>query len=223
MTSRPYVDLHTVYPNKLIECETYKITPFALTTDEVQLQKARSIMSGKGWTTLELQPNFQYVKLVKKGEGTMMSDTPMERNSNRDFVRKANGDVLIFGLGLGLIIMPLLDAEEVTSITVIELHQDLIDLVTPILKKYDHHNKLKVVQGDCFEYHKQVEKGTKFDCVYGDIWIDIDQDNYDEMKALTKVWKYKINRHNHYSFIDHWMKDHLKYLITKEKRECFFY
>jgi spermidine synthase len=158
---------------------------------------------------------------VKKGEGVMMSDTPMERNTNEAFIQKANGDVIIFGLGLGLLILPLLNNKEVTSILVVELYQDLIDVVEPILKKYDLENKLTIVQGDCFEFHKTIPKERKFDCVYGDIWISISSDNYEEMKTLTKNWKNRINRQNQNSFIDHWMMKHIKNVIASSKRNRY--
>ena len=41
------------------------------------------------------------------------------------------------------------------------------------------------------------------------------------MKTLTKNWKNRINRNNPNAFIDHWMKDHLKSEIAKEKKESF--
>ena len=59
----------------------------------------------------------------------------------------------------------------------------------------------------------------KFDCIYGDIWIEICTDNYEEMKVLTKNFKNKLNRSNPNAFIDHWMQGYLKKQIQKEKRE----
>jgi len=222
-TQREYIDLNRIYPNSEIETKTYKINRVVLTEDHVRSEQIRNAWGGNSWLTRGLKANFEYVRLIKKGEGVMMSDTPMERNTNRDFVKRANGDVLIFGLGLGLVIAPLLDAPEVKSITVVELHQDLIDVVFPILKRKDKDNKLNVVQGDCFEYHNEVPKDKKFDCVYGDIWISIDTDNYEEMKTLTKNWKYRINRSNPNSFIDHWCKDFLQNEIRQEKRDRIYW
>lgn len=218
-----YIDLHTIYPTESLTSETYTIDRIILSEERVNVEKIRSRMDGNGWLTRGLKAEFPYVRLVKKGEGVMMSDTPMERNTNMDFIQKANGDVLIFGLGLGLIILPLLNKENVKSITVVELYQDLIDVVSPILRVNDPKGKLTIIQGDCFEFHKQNNKDKKFDCIYGDIWIKIDTDNYNEMKILTKNWKNRINRSNPNSFIDHWMKDYLKKQIQKEKRENYYW
>lgn len=220
---REYIDLHTVYPEGIIDSETYKIERIILSESQVSMEKVRSSIDGNYWLTMGLQPNFPYVKLVQKGEGVMMSDTPMERNTNRDFVKRANGDVLIFGLGIGLIILPLLKDDSIKSITVVELYQDLIDVVSPVLKKHDPNNKLNIIQGDCFEIHKVIPKEKKFDCIYGDIWISINTENYSEMKKLTAIWRFRLNRSNPNSFIDHWMQNYLKKEITKDKRTIYGY
>lgn len=213
---RAIIPLQMIYPDKPLESDKYKIETFTLSEEEVRFEKTQSYYRGNQWTTRSLKSDYKYVKLIKKGEGTMMSDTPMERYTNSSFIQKANGDVLIFGLGLGLIILPILNDESVKSITVIELHQDLIDLVEPILKEHDENNKLKVIQGDCFEYHKNVPKEKKWDCIYGDIWISIEADNYTEMKKLTKNFTWKVNRDNPNWFIDHWLQGYVKEMARKE-------
>lgn len=216
-----YTDLHTIYPTEPLVSPTYTIDTIVLTESHVNMEKATNFRNS--WLTRGLKADFPYIRLKKNGEGIMMSDTPMERNTNRDFIQRANGDVIIFGLGLGLVILPLLKKKNVKSILVVELYQDLIDLVQPILKKHDTENKLTIIQGDCFEIHKSIPKDKKFDTVYGDIWIEISTKNYEEMKILTKNWKNRINRENSNAFIDHWMKDFLKKQIAQEKRESFRY
>lgn len=216
-----YTDLHTVYPTEPLVSETYTIDTVVLTESHVFREQMSNFRNS--WLTRGLKADFPYIRLKMNGKGIMMSDTPMERNTNHDFIRKANGDVIIFGLGLGLVILPLLKKKNVKSILVVELYQDLIDLVHPILKKHDPENKLSVIQGDCFEIHKSIPKEQKFDSVYGDIWIEICTDNYEEMKTLTKNWKNRINRENSNAFIDHWMKGYLKKQIAQEKRESFRY
>ena len=217
-----YIDLDSVYPKGELNSQTYKIDRIILSEEDVKMAKFRNTMDGQSWLSRGLKSDFPYVRLYKKGDGIMMSDTPMERNTNESFIHKANGDVLIFGLGLGLVILPLLKKENVRSILVVELYQDLIDVILPILKESDSENKLSVIQGDCFEIHNVIDKQRKFDCVYGDIWIDINTDNYEEMKTLTKNWKSRINRSNPDSFIDHWLKDYLKKELAKDKKRMDF-
>ena len=60
-----------------------------------------------------------YVRLCHNGQ-IVMSNTHMERWTNMNFCDYAHGDVLIGGLGIGLIILAIQDNPEVHSITVIE-------------------------------------------------------------------------------------------------------
>jgi len=214
MAHRQYIDLHTVYPEDRIESETYYIDTVVLDKMAVTMELIRNRDSY--FMVRGLKPDFKYKRLVLKGAGVMMSDTPMERNTNFEFLHKANGDVIVFGLGLGLIILPLLSDPNIKSIRVVELDQSLITLVSPILKQYDKENKLTIVQGDCFKYIP--EKGSKFDTVYFDIWIAISDDNYEEQKKLERGFRKYLNKENPNNFMDSWMKSYYKKERIKEKR-----
>ena len=148
----------------------------------------------------------KYVQLRVNGD-LMMSDTQMEQNSNRKVLYRATGNVLIAGLGIGLILLPILSKPEVRSVTVIEKYQDVIDLTEEYLRmaaKTDH-NKLRIVQADIFEW--KPEKGTKFDTIYFDIWPNISGDNLKEMTQLHR-------RFSHYKalgcWMDSWMRSRIK-------------
>jgi len=95
-----------------------------------------------------------------------MSDMPMEQHSNLEFIQKAHGNVLIAGLGIGLIIIAIQNNPEIKSITIVEKYQEIIDLVFPFLpiKK-----ECKVVCEDIFNYIPE----KKFNTIYFDIWNDI--------------------------------------------------
>jgi hypothetical protein len=149
--------------------------------------------------------NGKYVRLHINGE-LMMSDTGMERISNRDFMINAKGRVLIAGLGLGLIISNIIDKPEVTEVVVIEKYQDVIDLVLP---KFTH-PKLKVICADIDEW--KPEKGEKFDTIYFDIWATISTDN---LSHITKLH----NRFKGFKAKDGWMDSWMKGFLQKQKRE----
>lgn len=216
---RNYIDLNTIYPNKELDSETYKINYKNLSENEVRMEKIRNFRDS--WLTVELKPNFDYVRLIKKGEGIMMSDTPMERNTNYAFLTRANGDVLICGLGLGLIVFPLLNDKNIKSITVLELDKGLIEIVKPFIKEKDVHNKVNIIHADCFEY--SFPKIKKFDTIYFDIWISICGDNYKEMKLLTQKYKYNVNRDNPNKFVDSWCKSICKKQHLESERDRKFY
>jgi len=136
-------------------------------------------------------PPGEYVRLVKKGgmSGVIMSNTPMEKRTNREIVGRSNGNVLIAGLGIGLILLPIQEKENVTSITVLEKYQDVINLVATQLPLNE---KVNIIQGDVFDY--QFPRGTKFDTIYFDVWSYINSDIYQEMRELKKLYrKYKVS------------------------------
>lgn len=61
------------------------------------------------------------------GGQLMMTDADFEHNTNYEVCRQSRGDVMIAGLGLGMILHPILKNPKVESVTVIEKHQDVVD------------------------------------------------------------------------------------------------
>src|SRR5699024_7034403 len=90
----------------------------------------------------------EYVSLKHRGK-ILMSDTPMERRTNRQFVWNAHGDVLIGGLGLGMIVVAIQDNPEVKSITVLEKSGEVISLIT---EQISFPEKVKIIQADVFTW-----------------------------------------------------------------------
>ncbi len=103
------------------------------------------------------------VKLTAEGN-TWMSDNPFEVASIMGAVERARGDVLTGGLGLGMI--PTLINDEVDSIDIVELSQEVIDLVFHQVATA----KMKIIHDDIFHYFKSTEKKYDFICI--DVWQD---------------------------------------------------
>lgn len=124
---------------------------------------------------------------LKQNEAIVMSDTPAEIADHAWFVWEANGHILVAGLGLGMVTGMLAHREEVLSITVIELSEDVITLVGEHCRK---DNKVKIIQGDIFKWrpHERLaELGiTKFDCAWFDIWNELCADLLPEAKTLNR-------------------------------------
>lgn len=203
---RKFIPLNEIYKEDL-QNDKFQIKRFELTESEVRDEMIRNYRNY--WLVRGLRPNYTYVKLQDRFN-VWMSDTPMEINSNYDFIRSANGDVLIFGLGLGMIIFPLLNDEAIKSIKVVEIDEKLINLVLPVIKLHDERNILQVINADAREFHEMENSSVKYDSIYGDIWESIDGDNYVEMKKLTAKWKNRLNRKNPDAFIDHWHKQQMR-------------
>lgn len=126
-----------------------------------------------------------YVRLYVNGQ-LMMSNTSMEKRTAMEFINNAEGDILIAGLGIGLVILPLLENKKVTSVTIVEKYQDVIDCILPQIKPYDIENKLMVICEDCFDFITE----QKFDVIYLDIWAYINSDVYnEEMKPLKRKYR----------------------------------
>lgn len=160
----------------------------------------------------------KYVRLHVNGQ-LMMTDTGMERKSNLNFVRKANGKVLIAGLGIGLIIkniLPKLVSGEITEITIIEKYQSVIDLISP----YFRHEKIKIICADIFEW--MPIKDEKYDTIYFDIWPEICTDNLDEIKTLHNKFKNKLNKNNPSKWMNSWMKEYLQGIKRKERNQRYW-
>lgn len=148
---------------------------FKLEHFEIRNGNLRAILDG-------INPG-NYVRLMHRGE-VIMSDTYMEKRTNSSFCANTYGDVLIGGLGIGMIIMAIQDDERVKSITVLEKYQEVIDMITAQLPFND---KVKIICSDVFKW--KPEKGQKFDCIYMDIWKYINSDVYqDEMKSLKRKY-----------------------------------
>ena len=76
----------------------------------------------------ESEPLADYTFLYKDGD-RIMQDTHKEYAEHQPLWDGATGDVLIGGLGLGMVHQKLIDNPNVTSVTVVEKYQDVIDLV----------------------------------------------------------------------------------------------
>ncbi|MCX6709928.1 MAG: hypothetical protein NTV63_03190 [Candidatus Woesearchaeota archaeon] len=129
----------------------------------------------------------EYVNLYdKKANHVMMSNTPMEFYTNYEFIKKSRGNVLIGGLGLGLIALFVEKKPEISSITIVEKHPEIIEL---ILSQIKFESKVLIEHSDIFNFAPK----ERYDTVYIDIWNDVCRTNYDEMKELKRKYSRCLN------------------------------
>lgn len=138
-----------------------------------------------------------YLCLFERGKYCWMSDTPFERDTNRHVLDKANGHVLIVGLGIGMIPVALAQLDKVKSITILEREQEIIDLISP----YIQNHKIRIICGDA-QYPPFNTKS--FDYIYLDICPTVDLDNWNEMKLLLRKYR-KLG-----FYVDAWLKDFIQ-------------
>lgn len=133
-------------------------------------------------------------------DAVWMSDTPQEHGTNYGALRQARGDVLVAGLGLGMLSLAMCRKKEVRSVTVLEISPDVVRLVAPHVK----HCKLRVILAD----GKQPPlRGRHFDLIYLDIWPDICVDNWREMKPMLATYR-KHRRDG--AVVDGWMREYVQ-------------
>lgn len=171
----------------------------------------RAILNSFAW---EACSPGKYVKLYVDGE-LMMSDTDMEKDSNYEVVQKAHGDVMLAGLGIGLLLHNLRDKVQkgiVSSITVYEKSQDVINLVSPYYRDIPN---LRIVCQDILTYKPR--KDECYDCIYFDIWPTIDYEcNLPEIRALHNRWKF--HKKNKEAYMNSWMKEFMQDRKRKDNR-----
>lgn len=116
------------------------------------------------------------------GRTLVMSDTPAEMRDHYHAVRMAKGSCLINGLGIGMVLKALLKKPEVTDITVVEISQDVIDMVSP----HYEDSRVTIICASAFDY--QPPKGKRYGMVWHDIWSYICADNLTEMHKLHRKY-----------------------------------
>ena len=176
-----FTDMATVLPEG--EKGEAKLKHYTVSEQEAARSLLRMAATGgreqatKGGTFAQLYVGGQLV----------MSDTQMERDTNRGLIQFAQGDVLVAGLGVGLVLIPLLSKEDVKSVTVVELSKDVIDLVEPHIRRATGKlaaEKLAVIQADIFDW--KPPQGARYHYIYFDIWPNLCTTNLKEMTRLHR-------------------------------------
>jgi len=184
------------------EGERFSLKMFSISEDDVKLATLRSIANRRD-ESMGLKAG-DYVKLVDKNSNQIvMSDTAMERRTNGEFLRNANGHVLIGGLGIGMILLAVQEKPEVQSVTVIEKFSEIIELLTPSLPIND---KVKIINADVFTW----KPTQKYDTIYMDIWNVISSDYWPEHVKLSRKYSHYINRDNPNFWYGSWRKKDFK-------------
>lgn len=205
-----FVEMSKIVPEA--EEGNVKIKHFTISKHDVEVSRMRFAVTGNRHEEVS---EGQYVKLLVNNH-LVMSDTKMEQRSNIYFlnrIRLAGGNMLVAGLGLGMILLPALRYSNVTSIDVVELEPFVIKLIEPYLRKTldpKAYKKLNVIEAGILDWTPP--KGKKWDVIYFDIWGDICVDNLKEVTYLKRKFARRLNRNNPKAWMGAWMEDDLRYL-----------
>lgn len=127
---------------------------------------------------------------ILEGGNEWMTLTPVDLDTCEEAIEAAHGRVVTFGLGLGYYAYMASEKDEVESVTVVELSEDVIRLFkTHILPKMPNRHKIKIVNCDAFKYAEEVMPKEKFDLAFVDTWRDAGDGApmYKRMKALEHL------------------------------------
>ena len=159
------------------ECGSAKIEHFSISPKEAGLTALRAALNGHPTSVV---PPGRYTRLLVDGK-VVMSDTPMEKSSNTRLIEMARGHVLIGGLGLGMVIWPLLAKKPALhSLAILEINPDVISLVG---RHLPGGSRIEIIQADVFKWRPS-RMMPKFNTIYFDIWPDICLSNIVESNKL---------------------------------------
>ena len=132
--------------------------------------------------------SFSFPAILENGN-EWMTLTPIDVDTCEEAISAAYGKVVTFGLGLGYYAYMASEKEEVESVTVVELSEEVIDLFTRhILPQMKNKHKIKIIHSDAFEYAEKTMPNENFDLAFVDTWRDASDGApmYERMKKLEK-------------------------------------
>lgn len=177
-------------------CGNWKVEKKTISTLDANV----SAINSKG----RYVPAGTYTFLYRGGT-LVMSDTPDEMRDHTGIVHAAKGQVLIAGLGIGMVVQACLERTDfkadfkadlkrkktdepaapflVDKVTVIEKSPDVISLVGGhYQKKYGA--RVEIIQADIFDW--KLPKGARWDAAWYDVWDSLCADNLPEMTRLKR-------------------------------------
>lgn len=137
MTARPWPPSPLNFPEPLVSGEwtvgRYQ-QPAGTKVDVVTPRT--SLFTGQPAVSHVLEEPLEIHQLTQGGRGGVwMSDCPAELVAMHAFAESARGDVLVGGLGLGIVVRYLAMNPRVRSVTVVERERDVLDLIGPGLRR----------------------------------------------------------------------------------------
>ncbi|NNH78919.1 hypothetical protein HLH17_14950 [Acinetobacter sp. ANC 5380] len=166
-----------VKPSKFGE---WQIIEFEISDSDASFFNMRNAINGRSHLNVEAG---SYTRLMKANE-VVMSNTQMELQSNSVAYENATGNVLIAGLGMGMILDAILSKPDVKSVLVVEFDQHIVDHIGAY---YKDDSRVEIIQGSIFDY--QLTDNEHYDYIWFDIWTFLSQDNCEEFITLYEKFE----------------------------------
>ena len=149
---------------------------------------------------------FNYLG-VYQNKRLWMSITPNEINTMKKPIINANGNVLVFGLGLGYYQYMISNKKSVNKVTIIEKDKNVIDLFNKMIFPYfKFKHKIEIINDDAYKY-LSCTKDKEYDYIFIDIYHDVS----DGIEVYNKMIK-TLNKFSETKY-DFWIFDTIKYYL----------
>lgn len=137
---------------------------------------------------------------------TWMSIIPNEIETMKRDIEIVNGNVLVYGLGLGYFAYMISLKEDVKSITIIEKDTNIINLFKKVIfPQFTNKEKIKIINQDAFDFEKNNQE--KFDFAY----VDLYHGSEDGIEIYLKFKELEL-RSNNYLY---WLENSLINVIRR--------
>ena len=146
--------------------------------DEIQDDKNKEL---NDYMILRAYKQDTDMMFLKQGKQEWMMASISEFRTNDPYAKKAHGNIITFGLGIGYFIYMASLNENVKSITVIEKSKEVIELFNQIKDQFPNKD-INIINGDAFDYFNQ-QYLKQFDYIY----VDIYQNNVDGRIMIEKL------------------------------------
>ena len=166
---------------------THQIIPAGSHIPVVSMRNA--LFMGQVPTSVVLEDPLT-ARLLTYKNGVWMNDQPQEVWQMREPLAEAYGNVLVGGLGLGVISHLLSLEPDVDQVTTVELDPNIIKLVQP------HIDADCVYQNDLFEFVKTIEAG-EYDYALFDVWQMTGQTVWANMVVPLRRWCFGVIKDIH--------------------------
>ena len=157
------------------------------------------------------EEEFPYPAVLQDGR-EWMTVTPHEIRTTLPAVKKAFGNTLTYGLGLGYFPYMAHLKDEVKSVTIVEKDERVIELFTKhILPQFPYKEKIRVICSDAFRFAEEETSKTFYDFIFADTWHD----------PSDGIWMYEkfksAEKYSPDSKYMYWIENTLRYYMTLDK------
>lgn len=153
---------------------------------------------------------YQFPAILENGR-EWMTLLPNETITTRPAIENSNGKVLTYGLGLGYFAYHASNKNNVSSITIVEKEQSVIDIFeSEILPQFPNKEKINVICTDAFDYAEHIAGKCNYDYIFADIWHDVGDGR--EMYLKLKSFENKCSC----AKFDYWLEKSILMYLHKE-------